>query len=118
MTLGKESKQQDWPQRREQDAVRRLFSYVLSYKKWLFIAMCAMVITACSSSLIALLVGQLTDKGFYEKDPTATWWAPGALLIISLAHGLSTFTSSYFLQKISQDVLYRFRTQLFSRVLC
>lgn len=118
MTLGKESKQQDKPERREQDAVRRLFSYVLSYKKWLFISMCAMVITACSSSLIALLVGQLTDKGFYEKDPTAIWWAPGALLIISLAHGLSTFTSSYFLQKISQDVLYRFRTQLFSRVLC
>lgn len=99
MTLGKESKQQDKPQRREQDAVRRLFSYVLSYKKWLFISMCAMVITACSSSLIALLVGQLTDKGFYEKDPTAIWWAPGALLIISLAHGLSTFTSSYFCRR-------------------
>lgn len=102
----------------KQDAVRRLFSYVLGYKKWLSFAMVAMVITACSSSLIALLVGQLTDKGFYEKDPTAIWWAPGALLVISLAHGLSTFTSSYFLQKISQDVLYRFRTQLFSRVLC
>ncbi len=103
---------------KKQDAVRRLFSYVLGYKMWLTVAMCAMVVTACSSSLIALLVGQLTDKGFYEKDPTAIWWAPGALLVISLAHGLSTFTSSYFLQKISQDVLYRFRTQLFSRVLC
>ena len=60
---------------KQQDAVRRLFAHVLSYKKWLAFAMCAMVVTAGSSSLIALLVGQLTDKGFYEKDPTAIWWA-------------------------------------------
>lgn len=117
MTLGKESKQQDKPERREQDAVRRLFSYVLKYKKRLFSAMLAMIVTAGSSSLIALLVGQLTDKGFYEKDPTAIWWAPGALLAISLAYGLSSFISAYLLQSISQSVLFEFRTALFSRVL-
>lgn len=108
---------QDFLVGKEQDAVRRLFSHVLRYKKWLAVAMCAMVVTAGSSSLIALLVGQLTDKGFYEKDPAAIWWAPGSLLVISLAYGLSSFTSSLFLQKISQDILYQFRTQLFSRVL-
>lgn len=117
MSLSIENNTKDWVDGKQQDAVRRLFSHVLSYKKWLAFAMCAMVVTAGSSSLIALLVGQLTDKGFYEKDPTAVWWAPGSLLIISFAYGLSSFTSSYFLQKISQDILYRFRTQLFSRVL-
>lgn len=75
--------------------------------------MCDMVVTAGSSSLIALLVGQLTDKGFYEKDPTAIWGAPGSLLIISLAYGLSSFTSSFFLQEISLDFLYQSRTQIF-----
>lgn len=108
-----ESNKREKLKEQQQDAVRRLFSHVLRYKKWLVISMCAMVVTAGSSSLIALLVGQLTDKGFYEKDPSAIWWAPGSLLIISLAYGISSFTSSYFLQKISQDILYKFRTQLF-----
>ena len=117
MSQSTENNTQDFLAGKQQDAVRRLFSHVLRYKKWLAVALCAMVVTAGSSSLIALLVGQLTDKGFYEKDPTAIWWAPGSLLVISLAYGLSSFTSSLFLQKISQDVLYQFRTQLFSRVL-
>lgn len=112
-----ESNNQEKLKGQQQDAVRRLFSHVIRYKKWLAVAMVAMVVTAGSSSLIAILVGQLTDKGFYEKDPTAIWWAPGALLVISLAYGISSFVSAYFLQIISQDILCKFRTQLFSRVL-
>ena len=110
MSQGAKSNNQEFAKNKQQDAVRRLFSHVLQYKKWLAVAMVAMVVTAGSSSLIALLVGQLTDKGFYEKDPTAIWWAPGSLLIISLAYGVSSFVSSYFLQRISQDILHKFRT--------
>ena len=55
-----ESNNQENLKGQKQDAVRRLFSRVLSYKKWLAVAMCAMVVTAGSSSLIALLVGQLS----------------------------------------------------------
>lgn len=117
MNQRKESNNQEKLKGQQQDAVRRLFSHVIRYKKWLAVAMVAMVVTAGSSSLIAILVGQLTDKGFYEKDPTAIWWAPGALLVISLAYGISSFVSAYFLQVISQDILCKFRTQLFSRVL-
>ena len=79
---------------KQKDAVRRLFSYVLQYKKRIAIALCAMIVNAGASSLIAILVGQLTDKGFYEKDPNAIWWAPGALLAISLAYGLASFDSA------------------------
>lgn len=117
MNQRKESNNQEKLKGQQQDAVRRLFSHVIRYKKMLAVAMVAMVVTAGSSSLIAILVGQLTDKGFYEKDPTAIWWAPGALLVISLAYGISSFVSAYFLQIISQDILCKFRTQLFSRVL-
>lgn len=117
MNQRKESNNQEKLKGQQQDAVWRLFSHVIRYKKWLAVAMVAMVVTAGSSSLIAILVGQLTDKGFYEKDPTAIWWAPGALLVISLAYGISSFVSAYFLQIISQDILCKFRTQLFSRVL-
>lgn len=116
MTKNTASKTQGRATDKKQDAVRRLFSYVLQYKKLIFIAMCAMVVNAGASSLIAVLVGQLTDKGFYEKDPNAIWWAPGSLLLISIAYGVASFMSAYYLQSISQDILYRFRNALFSRV--
>lgn len=116
MTKNTASKTQGRDTDKKQDAVRRLFSYVLQYKKLIFIAMCAMVVNAGASSLIAVLVGQLTDKGFYEKDPNAIWWAPGSLLLISIAYGIASFVSVYYLQSISQDILYRFRNALFSRV--
>lgn len=103
---------------RKQDALRRLFSYVLQYKKRIFIALCAMIINAGASSLIAILVGQLTDRGFYEKDPTAIWWAPGALLLISIFYGIALFVNAYTLQSISQSILFKFRNELFSRVIC
>lgn len=117
MLVNTEKMSNDAQSNKKQDALRRLFSFVMQQKKKLIVVLGAMIITACTSSLIALLVGQLTDKGFYEKDPAAIWWAPGALLIIAFAHGLSTFVSSYFLQMISQGMLYEFRVQLFSRVL-
>ena len=82
---------------KDRPALRRLLGYLLPYKKMLVVAMLAMIVTATTSSMIAVLVGKLTDQGFYEKDPTAMWWAPSALLVIALIHGLSTFTSSLFL---------------------
>ena len=117
MVKGTNNKQLDDSKARQKDAVKRLFSYVLQYKKRIAIALCAMIVNAGASSLIAILVGQLTDKGFYEKDPNAIWWAPGALLAISLAYGVASFVSAYYLQSISQSVLFNFRNALFSRVL-
>lgn len=117
MVKGTNNKQQDDSKARQKDAVKRLFSYVLQYKRRIAIALCAMIVSAGASSLIAILVGQLTDKGFYEKDPNAIWWAPGALLAISLAYGVASFVSAYYLQSISQSVLFNFRNALFSRVL-
>ena len=46
--------------------LRRLFAYLPKYKRMIGYAMIGMVIAAGSSSLIALLLGKLTDQGFYE----------------------------------------------------
>lgn len=105
------------PAQKDRPALRRLLNYLLPYKGMLMVAMMAMIVTATTSSMIAVLVGKLTDQGFYEKDPTAMWWAPSALLVIALIHGLSTFTSSLFLQKVSQSVLYELRTKMFARMI-
>ena len=54
----------------------RLFRYLPPYK-WLIIgAAVAMVVSGGASSLIALVLGKLTDMGFYDKDPSVIYWAP------------------------------------------
>ena len=70
-------------------------------------ALVGMTIAAGSSSLIALLLGKLTDQGFYEKSGMVAVWAPLALIGVSVLHGSATFASSYLLQRVSQSVLVK-----------
>ena len=93
----------------------RLLNYLVPYTKTVIAAMFFMVITALTSSMIAVLMGKLTDQGFYAKDVNALWWAPAALIAVALLQGGSTFGSSYLLQKVSQQVLLKIRCEMFER---
>lgn len=46
----------------------RLMPYIKPHRGKLILAMMFMAIAAGSSSLIAMLLGQLTELGFYEKE--------------------------------------------------
>lgn len=95
----------------------RLFRYLPPYK-WLIIgAAIAMVAGGGASSLIALVLGKLTDMGFYDKDPSVIYWAPIALIGISILHGGSQYLSQFLLVRVSQSVLVQVRTLMFDRVL-
>ena len=49
-----------------------------------------MVAAAAGSSLMALLMGKLTDLGFYQKNGLVAIWAPIALIGISVLHGAAS----------------------------
>ena len=49
--------------------LRRLATYLVPYKLLFLGAILCMGISAGSSSLIALLLGKLTDIGFYQQAP-------------------------------------------------
>ena len=93
----------------------RLFNYLAPHWKTIAGAVCFMLITAASSSVIALLLGKLTDNGFYEQNGAWLYWSPACLIGISLLHGCSTFGSSYLLQLVTQKVLLKLRLQMFDR---
>ena len=46
-----------------------------------------------ASSLIALVLGKLTDMAFYQQDSIVVYLAPIALLGISVLHGGSQYLS-------------------------
>ena len=64
----------------------RLLKMLRPYKKWIIYAVIALAVTAGSSSLIAMLLGKLTDMGFYEHNPYVLLWAPVALPGITVLH--------------------------------
>lgn len=95
--------------------MRRFFSYVLPFKKRVLLALCAMIASAGASSLMALLLGKLTDAGFYEKDPQIVIAAPLGLVLIAGLNGLGMLASNVLLSGVSQSVMMRFRAEMFSR---
>lgn len=94
----------------------RLFRYLPPYKWYLIGAGLAMVAGGGASSLIALILGKLTDMGFYQKDSVVLYLAPLALVGISILHGGSQYLSSFLLVRVSQGILLEVRTLMFSRM--
>ena len=95
----------------------RLMPYIKPHRGKLILAMIFMAIAAGSSSLIAMLLGQLTELGFYEKEAWVILGAPIGLLIIACLHGLSTFMSAYLLGKVNQGALIAIREELFAKMI-
>lgn len=95
----------------------RLFAYFPPHKNKIFLAMLAMVVTASTSSMLVFLLGKVTDIGFYQKNAEVAFYAPLALIGISILQGFSQFASSYLLQMVSQSVLFELRNMLFERMI-
>lgn len=97
--------------------VLRLLLYLNKHKKYIAGAVTCMLVSAASSSLIASVLGRMTDIGFYQKETWIIIAAPLALMVISIVHGSSMFLSNYLLSRASQFVLQELREELFSKVL-
>lgn len=80
----------------------------------------SVVFMACagtSSSLIATLLGKLTDVGFYDQQKWIVIGAPLALIGVAFLHGGSMFMSNYLLGKTSQSVLLKLRSEIYHKLL-
>lgn len=95
----------------------RLISYLSTYKILVCLALIAMIGAGAASSLIALLLGKLTDIGFYQQEPWIIIAAPVGLIFISALNGGSMLASNYLLAKISQSVMMTLRRELFASML-
>lgn len=97
--------------------LRRLATYLPKYRWLVGGAIACMVVAAASSSLVASLLGKLTDLGFYNKQAWIVVAAPIALIAVSFLHGGSMFLSNYLLSRASQFLLQELRQQLFAKIL-
>lgn len=98
-------------------AIRRLISYLPPYRGLITLSVFFMIAAAASSSLIAVLLGKLTDIGFYEKQDWIIVVAPLGLILISILNGSSMFMSNYLLSKVSQSLLKKLRHELYTKII-
>ncbi len=84
----------------------RLAKYLPAYKGKIGLAVCCMLTAGLSSSLIATLLGRLTDAGFYQQQAWVVLAAPIGLILISLLHGGEHVRQrNYLLGQVSQSIL-------------
>ena len=95
----------------------RLFRYLPPYKYYIIGAALAMIAGGGASSLIALVLGKLTDMAFYQQDSFVVYLAPLALIGISILHGGSQYLSQFLLVRVSQGVMLEIRTLMFDRII-
>lgn len=95
----------------------RLFKYVTPHIFLLLLAGVFLVISAGVSSVIATLLGKLTDIGFYQKEGWVVMAAPVTLIGISIVYGLSNYLSSYLLGLASQKALIQIRSEMFDKLI-
>lgn len=106
-----------WPRFSVDKNLKRLAAYLPAHRKTIGLAVFFMICAGAASSLIAALLGRLTDAGFYDKDPWIVVAAPLGLVGIAVLHGGSMFMSNYLLGKVSQRILVGLRAELFHRIL-
>ena len=95
----------------------RLVTYLKPHRGKIAMSLVFMIGAGAASSLIAMLLGKLTDVGFYDQEAWIVVAAPIALIFISVLHGGSMFMSNYLLGKTSQAVLVKLRGEIFHKIL-
>jgi subfamily B ATP-binding cassette protein MsbA len=94
-----------------------LAGYLYPYKYRIAISVFFMITAGLASSLIAKLLGTLTDAGFYDQKAWIILAAPIGLIFIAVLHGGSMYMSNYLLGKVSQSVLRKIRKEIFHRII-
>lgn len=90
------------------------FNVYLGATKGLFDAsVVLLLVTACTSSVIAMILGHLTDLGFYQGQQWAVFAGPVMLLGVSLFSAVSPVGSMVVMARMSQNVLVTLRNSFF-----
>lgn len=100
----------------DQDLIR-LYRYFWPERKRLILAAFFLLGTASTSSVTAILLGKLTDVGFYKGEEWVIWSAPLTLILVTLFFAVCTVMASYTMAKVAQAVLVTLRNQLYANLL-
>ncbi len=92
----------------------RLFSYVLPFWKAFAISILGYLIYAATQPLFAALIQYIVDT-LQVKNKEAMMMLPVFLLSLIIVRGIGTYLGTYFLAKVSTNVVHNLRCDIFNK---
>ena len=93
---------------------QRLFSYVLPFWKAFAISIFGYLIYAATQPLFAALIQYIVDT-LQTKNKEAMMMLPAFLLALIIVRGIGTYLGTYFLAKVSTNVIHTLRCHIFNK---
>ncbi|MCK5727864.1 MAG: lipid A export permease/ATP-binding protein MsbA, partial [Methylococcales bacterium] len=93
---------------------KRLFSYVLPFWKAFSISILGYLIYAATQPLFAALIQYIVDT-LQLKNKEAMMMLPVFLLSLIIIRGIGTYLGTYFLAKVSTNVVHELRCDIFNK---
>ncbi|MDQ7090666.1 MAG: lipid A export permease/ATP-binding protein MsbA [Methylococcales bacterium] len=93
---------------------QRLFSYVLPFWKAFTISVFGYLTYAATQPLFAALIQYIVDT-LQSKNKEAMMMLPAFLLLIIIVRGIGTYLGTYFLAKVSTNVIHTLRCHIFNK---
>jgi subfamily B ATP-binding cassette protein MsbA len=87
------------------------------YWKEVIVATLLVSVAAATQPTLAIIMKPLLDDGFSGSKPSYMWSIPLAVIGLMLLRGLATFSSTYILAWVANNMLLRLRKEMFERLL-
>ena len=96
---------------------RRLFGCMRPYWSSFAVGVAMMVLYAATETALPVLLKELLDGGFVEKDPRAIHLMPLLIVLLFAVRGVADFGHTVALHSVATKVLVDLRTQVFDKLM-
>ena len=96
---------------------RRIYSRLGVYWKAVIVAVLLVSVAAATQPTLAIIMKPLLDEGFSGAKPSYMWSIPLAVVGLMLLRGICSYSSTYLLAWVANNMLLGLRREMFSRLL-
>ena len=95
---------------------KRIFAYTRPYLGQLLISLACSLIVGGATAISAKIVQNVVDDIFMNKDEQMLLYIPFVVLGLIAAQGAASFGQVYYIEAVGQQVVLRFRRELFAHL--
>lgn len=99
------------------DLWRRIYSRLGPYWKAVVVAVLLVSVAAATQPTLAIIMQPLLDGGFSGEKPSYIWSIPLAVIGLMFLRGVCSFSSTYVLAWVANNMLLGLRKEMFERLL-
>lgn len=96
---------------------RRLLMFTQKYWFAVVLGICGTILLSLIDAGFAWLIKPIINEGFIARDIEFIRWLPLIIVVIFTFRGVAGFSSSYFISRVSRNVVMEFRRRIFSHLL-